>query len=198
MNRRNTAHSVALPPIRDSLSTRGMANYTKRDERHASIADFNAKRRSPAPRAKAKPGPPPTLIQEMRKGYTWCWFICPLCDHRSPMALAPFAIRYGMDVPTIDVAKFLRCSRCGHVGALLQRVSMHGIAGALELEPFPADRISDGVAQWIARRRKSTLPAHYLAFSAASTLSKHSSRRLAHSSSVTQPAFPAGMIFENV
>ena len=136
-----------------------MANYTKRNERHAEIDAFNKERRSPPARAKAKPGPPPTLGHELRAGYRWAWFNCPVCDHRSPMALAPFAIRYGMDVPVIDVAKFMTCSRCGHVGALLQRASMLGISSELEMEPFPVDRISDGVAQWIARRPKTRAPA---------------------------------------
>lgn len=122
-----------------------MANYTKRDERHAEIEAFNASRRSPPARAKSKPGPPPTLIQEMRNGYSWCWFICPRCNRRTPKALAPFAIRYGLNVPTIDLRPFARCMRCGHSGALLQMPSIQGIGGELEMEPFPAELAMQGM-----------------------------------------------------
>jgi hypothetical protein len=84
-----------------------MANHTKRDERRGEIEALNVDRRTPIARAKSKPGPPPTLGQELRVGYRWRCFWCPRCDHHSPMALAPFAIRYRMDVSTVDVAKFM-------------------------------------------------------------------------------------------
>ena len=124
-----------------------MANYTKREERDAEIRAFNearSKEQRPSARAKSKPGPPPTLIQQMRKGYGWVWFICPRCNRRTPKALAPFAIRYGLNVPLIDLRPFARCMRCGHSGSLLQMPSVQGICGELELEPFPAELALQG------------------------------------------------------
>lgn len=78
------------------------------------------------------------------RGNRWFWFICPRCKRRTPKTLAPFAIRYGMDVPTIDIAKFAACQRCGHFGALLQRPSMDGIGVDMALEPFPAELAMQG------------------------------------------------------
>jgi hypothetical protein len=146
-----------------SISRRfiSMANYTKREERAAEMKASIARSRAieNSPRQCSKPGPPPTLGQEMRKGYGWFWFWCPRCDHRSPMTLASFAIRYGMDVPTIDVAKFVTCSKRHHAGALLQRPSVIGVAGELEIEPFPVDRISSGIERWISCHCRTRVPA---------------------------------------
>src|SRR5689334_17587644 len=102
----------------DSSPNPIMANYAKRDERAEKVRSEIAKVRAieAAPRPRAKPGPPPTLIQEMRAGYRWFWFICARCDRRTPKALAPFAIKYGLNIPTIDVAKLATCQRCRKVG----------------------------------------------------------------------------------
>jgi len=138
-----------------------MANYTKRDERaaeyKASIAKARAIENSPRPRS--KPGPPPTLIQEMRAGYRWFWFVCARCNRRTPKALAPFAIKYGFDVPTIDVAMLATCQRCGHVRALLQRPSMEGIGADMMLEPFPAELALQGLTRWASRVTRTRCPA---------------------------------------
>ena len=55
-------------------------------------------------------------------------------------------------------ATFIKCSKCGHMGAQLRGRAVRGIADELELEVFPVERISDGVAQWIAKRKKTILP----------------------------------------
>jgi hypothetical protein len=125
----------------------------------AAMQEDIAKTRSPAARARSKPGPPPTLIEELRAGYGWFWFICPRCNRRTPKALAPFAIKYGMDVPTIEVAKFATCQECGHFGALLQRPSMGGVGADLMLEPFPAELASRGLERWLARVTRTRCPA---------------------------------------
>jgi hypothetical protein len=129
-----------------------MASYTKRDGRQAEIEAFEVERRGPIARAKSKPGPPPTLIHEMRKGYGWVWFICPRCNRRTPKALAPFAIRYGFDVRVIDLRPFATCQRCGHAGALLQMPSMEGIGADMMMEPFPAELAMQGMSRWLAWR----------------------------------------------
>jgi len=136
-----------------------MANYTKRDERGEALRQDVARSRSPAARARSKPGPPPTLGEELRDGYRWFWFVCPSCERRTPKALAPFAIRYGMDVPTIDVAKFATCQGCGHHGALLQRPSMNGVGAELMLEPFPAELATRGLERRLARVTRTRCPA---------------------------------------
>jgi hypothetical protein len=118
-----------------------------------------AKTRSPAARTRSKPGPPPTLGQELHDGFKWFWFICPSCERRTPKALAPFAIRYGMNVPTVDVAKFATCQACGHRGALLQRPSMNGIGSDLMMEPFPAELAARGLERWLARVTRTRAPA---------------------------------------
>jgi len=138
-----------------------MANYTRRDERaaeqRASTAKARAIENSPKPRS--KPGPPPTLGQELSKAYKWFWFICPRCNRRTPKALAPFAIRYGFDVPTIDLAKFGVCQGCDHVGALLQRPSMEGIGSDMALEPFPVELAAQGIERWLSRVTRTRCPA---------------------------------------
>jgi hypothetical protein len=136
-----------------------MADYTNRDERRLALKQDVAKAQSPAARTRSKPGPPPTLGEEMRDGYRWFWFLCPTCERRTPKALAPFAIRYGMAVPTIDVAKFATCQRCGHRGALLQRPSMNGIGADLMLEPFPGELAARGMERWLARVTRTRMPA---------------------------------------
>jgi hypothetical protein len=136
-----------------------MANYTKRDERSSQLKQSLEKSHSPAARVRSKPGPPPTLGQELHDGYKWFWFICPQCDRRTPRALAPFAIRYGMNVPTIDIAKFATCQACGHFGALLQRPSMEGIGAEMAIEPFPAELATQGLERWLSRVTRTRCPA---------------------------------------
>jgi hypothetical protein len=136
-----------------------MADYTKRDERTAMLKQSIAKSRSPVARARSKLGPPPTLGQELCDGYKWFWFLCPQCNRRTPKALAPFAIRYGMDVSTIDIAKFATCQGCGHFGALLQRPSMEGIGNEMTIEPFPAELATRGIERWLSRVTRTRCPA---------------------------------------
>jgi len=125
-----------------------MANYIKRDERAVS-----------SPRPRSKPGPPPTLGQELRGGYRWFWFVCPRCNRRTPKALAPFAILYGMNVPTINIARLATCQRCGHFGALLQRPSMEGIGSDMGLEEFRAELATQGLERLLARVAHTLSPA---------------------------------------
>jgi hypothetical protein len=113
-------------------------------------------------RRRAKPGPPPTLRQELADGYSWFWFLCPVCDRRTPRALAPLAIRCGMDVPTIDIARAAMCLGCGHKGALLQRPSLDGTGSDQALEPFPAELAARQLGPWLARITRTKCPAPLL------------------------------------
>src|SRR5690348_3893568 len=110
-------------------------------------------------RRRAQPGPPPTLIEEMQAGYRWFWFWCPLCERRTPKALAPFVVRYGPKVPTIDVAKRGACSACGHRGALLQRPCVEGTGADMMIEPFPAHLAMRGLERWLAPMTRTRCPA---------------------------------------
>jgi hypothetical protein len=65
-----------------------------------------------------EPGPIPA-IGEMLSGETkWLWAHCERlgCGHYAPVALAPFAIRWGFDASTDLLRQRLRCSRCGKKG----------------------------------------------------------------------------------
>lgn len=143
---------MALPPICDSLSTRLMANYTKRDERYAEQQALRGERvREQPPRKKwrAPVGPPPTLGRELQRGDRWCWFWCPECQHHGPLALAPLAILFGMNTTTVEAAKRVTCSVCGHRGATMQSPHIRGTADNLEHEEFRRTslrlRVSDGL-----------------------------------------------------
>jgi hypothetical protein len=137
-----------------------MANDIKHDayrgETKGGSAGQHANAASPRPRA--KPGPPPTLRQELEDGYSWFWFLCPVCDRRTPRALAPLAIRCGMDVPTINIARAATCLGCGHIGALLQRPSLEGTGSELALEPFPAELAARQLAVWLSRMTRTKCP----------------------------------------
>jgi hypothetical protein len=48
------------------------------------------------------------------------------CQHRAPVALAPFVIRWGANASSDVLRGRLRCSICGHRGATIQRPSWAG------------------------------------------------------------------------
>ena len=87
------------------------------------------------------------------------WFVCPRCNRRTPKALAQFAIKYGLDVPLIDMRMLATCQRCGHTGALLQRPSTEGIGAEMMLEPFPIELAAQGIERWLARVTRTRCPA---------------------------------------
>lgn len=68
----------------------------------------------------------------------WAWAYCarmsPHCGHRSAVALAPFAIRWGLDASSDLIRKSLVCARCGHKGAQIITPSSNGLG---EYDPFP-------------------------------------------------------------
>jgi len=138
-----------------------MANYTARDERHAKLAALMGKRAAEQPQRKkwrAPIGPPPTLRQELNGGDKWMWFWCPVCLHHGPLALAPLAMVFGMEIATVDAAKYVTCSACGHRGATLQRPHLSGTAGNLEAERFPIEIASAAYDLWRARNRRPPRP----------------------------------------
>ena len=66
----------------------------------------------------SKPPPAPTLL-ELQRSSRWFWADCnnPRCNHRRPLPVAPFIIRWGADVSSDDLRRNLTCSKCGHRGA---------------------------------------------------------------------------------
>ena len=64
---------------------------------------------------------------------------CESCLKRSPVALAPFIIRWGAGVSSDMLRNSARCSHCGRKGASLQHPGWGG--AAIGIQPFP---VSEG------------------------------------------------------
>jgi hypothetical protein len=73
----------------------------------------------PRPRI-IEPGPVPTIGEFLGTDAKWCWAYCERigCGHSAPIALAPFAIRWGMGASTDLIRERLRCSKCGRKGGV--------------------------------------------------------------------------------
>jgi len=63
----------------------------------------------------------PLLSTDLKWMFGYCERIS--CGHSMPIALAPFAIRWGMDASTDLIRERLRCSKCGAKGVALKRPS---------------------------------------------------------------------------
>lgn len=72
-----------------------------------------------------EPGPVPTIGQLLTTDLKWMFSYCEHigCGHSAPIALAPLAIRWGMDASTDVIRERLRCSKCGKKGVALKRPS---------------------------------------------------------------------------
>jgi hypothetical protein len=69
-------------------------------------------------------GPIPTLAQLQRHAPHWCWIYCnnPQCPRSSrptPIALAPYVIRWGAGASSDVLRRSARCANCGEKGATL-------------------------------------------------------------------------------
>jgi hypothetical protein len=73
----------------------------------------------PRPR-NIEPGPVPTIGAFLSGDTKWFWAYCERmgCGHVAPIALAPFAIRWGMEASTDLIRARLRCSACGKRGGV--------------------------------------------------------------------------------
>lgn len=129
-----------------------MANYTKREERYAEQIRRERREQPLRKKWRAPVGPPPTLARELHGGDKWTWFWCPVCQHHGPLALAPLAILFGMNITTVEVAKRVTCSMCGHRGATMQRPHITGTADNLEGEEFPAHLATVALERWLERK----------------------------------------------
>jgi len=75
--------------------------------------------RTPRPRI-FEAGPVPTIGEILRGETKWFWAYCERmgCGHSAPIALAPFAIRWGLDASSDLIRNRLRCSLCGNKGGV--------------------------------------------------------------------------------
>lgn len=79
----------------------------------------------------------PTL-SELQRISSWWWVICRQtgCGHKTPVALAPYVIRWGSHVSSDRLRRAARCTHCGGQGAVLQMPShIDTVVGS---RPFPA------------------------------------------------------------
>ena len=72
-----------------------------------------------------EPGPIPTIGALLCTDLKWMHCYCEHigCGYTAPVALAPFAIRWGMDASTDLIRERLRCSKCSRKGVSLKRPS---------------------------------------------------------------------------
>ena len=87
------------------------------------------------------PGPVPTLA-ELRKGTPWVRLICAnhKCRHWVPLALVPVIIRLGPDTSSDVLRGNVKCSKCGHVGALTYLPSY--VDATVGFQPFPVETLT--------------------------------------------------------
>jgi hypothetical protein len=83
--------------------------------------------------------PAPTLAQ-LRAHTCWVWLTCENVDclHETPVALAPFMIRWGVDASSEVLRRSARCSLCKTKGASTQVPSWGG--RRVGPQPFAVDR----------------------------------------------------------
>ncbi len=124
-----------------------MANYTKRDELRAEMRApyLPAPERGPAPAKKpyrAPMGPVPTLAA-IRKECPWVRVFCinraGYCSHKTAMAIAPFIIRWGPGASSDLIRNRLRCTRCGHLGAMIQTPTTARVEDGFPMFPAPCE-----------------------------------------------------------
>jgi hypothetical protein len=103
----------------------------RRDAPREGLQRFRAALRGP-------PSPVPTLgsMQRSTPG-KWLWVYCAAygCLHHSPMAIAPFVIRWGPDASSDMLRWAAPCSKCGAKGATLMLPSW--VSTTVGFAPFP-------------------------------------------------------------
>jgi hypothetical protein len=106
----------------------------------------------PPRREKQPPGPRIESLAELRKGTPWLWAVCTnnRCGRSVPIALTPYIIRLGALYPADDFRRNLRCTSCGHRGAMLTMRSWAGSNAGWS--PWPVKHYEVG-PDGIAHRR---------------------------------------------
>jgi hypothetical protein len=69
----------------------------------------------------------------------WLWLHCENadCGHKCAVAVVPFVIRWGENAPSDWLRRSMRCTKCGHKGALTYHPSWHDSNAGWQ--PFPTD-----------------------------------------------------------
>ena len=82
--------------------------------------------------------PATTTLGDLQRSNGWVWAYCEGqgCGHRVALAIAPFAIRWGLDASSDLMRERLRCAKCGHLGVSLRPPSW--IDSVVGQQPFPA------------------------------------------------------------
>jgi hypothetical protein len=77
-----------------------------------------------------------TLAHLQRQGgLVWAYCESIGCGHGAPLAIAPFAIRWGLEASSDLMRERLRCSKCGRLGASLLAPSWE--SNVIGAQPFP-------------------------------------------------------------
>jgi hypothetical protein len=63
--------------------------------------------------------PVPTIGELMENAPRWSWLYCNGCGRGKGAALAPFAIRWGLDASSDLIRNSVRCEACGAKGATM-------------------------------------------------------------------------------
>jgi hypothetical protein len=86
-------------------------------------------------------------IRNLQKAAPWLWLWCEgriahgnICHHHRAVAIAPFAIRFGLEASPDLIRRNARCSKCGHKGAGFLHPSWGRDDKGLPFPAFPVGR----------------------------------------------------------
>jgi hypothetical protein len=104
----------------------------------------------PKRRDRTAAGLVPTLAQ-LAHGSSWLWARCPErgCSHDAAIPLKPVMAQFGSEASSDRLRAALRCTICGHRGALLQLPSW-GMSEGYRATP-PLDRIPLALRRQMAK-----------------------------------------------
>ena len=66
-------------------------------------------------------------LADLQRVTPWLWVCCEQCQHRSPAAIVPLMIRWGVDASSDMLRHAARCTRCGGKGATVQLPGWGGL-----------------------------------------------------------------------
>jgi putative SOS response-associated peptidase YedK len=112
-----------------------LPNKTRKERLAAGLDAYVPLRREPH-------GPVPTIGALLTQaGPNWVWAYCGVgCNHHSALALAPLAIRWGLNTSSDRLRAALRCSRCGQKGGTIRLPSW--VDMQIGEQPFPAHNMA--------------------------------------------------------
>lgn len=83
--------------------------------------------------------PAQTTLADLQKHGGWVWAYCEAqdCGHHVAIAIAPFAILWGLAASSDVLRDRLRCSKCGHLGVTLRLPGWTDMTTGFQ--PFPVE-----------------------------------------------------------